>query len=102
MGTRACRQSLLSDLNAPKLLDVFVPNTLTVRPLNKKQVQADAVASAYIKKEWQRLRDRKVWDETIVRDWSEVAVEACRIRVAGYLAMLVVFGLGEKPSSTCG
>ena len=29
-------------------------------------------------KEWANLRSQKVWDETVVREWDEVAAEAVR------------------------
>ena len=29
-------------------------------------------------KEWTRLRERKVWDETVIREWSDLAREARR------------------------
>ena len=47
----------------PKHAHTFALNALTVRPLNKKQVQADRAAAASINKEWTRLRDRKAWDD---------------------------------------
>ena len=62
---------LVERSHRPKHAHPSAPNALTVRPLNKKKVQADPAATASINKEWKRLRDRKAWDEAIVREWSD-------------------------------
>jgi hypothetical protein len=39
-----------------------IPNALTVRPLNKKEVNSTPAAKASIDKEWDRLRRRMAWE----------------------------------------
>ena len=46
------------------------------RPVGKKELSESPAALQAMKKEWGRLRERKVWDESVIREWSEVAGEA--------------------------
>ena len=85
-----------------KVSTTFAPHALTVRPLNKKQVQADPAAAASINKEWKRLRDRKAWDETTVREWSDVAAEARRANEEVHMGMLVGFVVEKNPDLPVG
>ena len=45
------------------------------RPVHKPERNCKA-AQAALKKEWDRLRAAKCWDESKVREWSDVAAEA--------------------------
>ena len=75
----------------PKHAHTFAPHALIVRPLNKKHIQADLVATASINKERKRLRDRKAWDESTVREWSDVAADARRASEEVHMSMLFGF-----------
>ena len=80
-----------------KLSPTFAPHALTVRPLNTKQVQADPAATASINKEWKRFRDRKAWDETSVREWSDVAADARRANEEVTMGMVFGFVVEKNP-----
>ena len=71
---------------------------MNVRPLNKKEVQADAAALTSIEKEWRRLRDRKARDQASVRERGDVAGEARRADRELHMGML--FGLSSKRTLT--
>ena len=46
------------------------------RPVSRKEVQKEAKAQAALNKEWRKLRALNTWDETAVREWSDVAAQA--------------------------
>ena len=48
------------------------------RPVTKRERQENADARASLAKEWGRLRKITTWDESIVREWEQVALEARR------------------------
>ena len=82
----------------PKLTHTYARNALTVRPFNKKQAQADPAAAASINKEWKRLRDRKAWDETTVREWSDVAADTRRNNEEVHMGMLLGLVVEKIPT----
>ena len=51
-------------------------NACVARPVGKKELSLSPGAQASMKAEWDRLRTKVVWDETNVREWSDVAKEA--------------------------
>eukprot|EP00972_Heterocapsa_arctica_P086502 12750740-Heterocapsa_arctica.AAC.1 len=55
---------------------MFPFNACVARPVTKSQIASSAGARAALDSEWKRLRDKHVWDESIVREWSEVAWES--------------------------
>ena len=74
-----------------KRVYVVVPNALTVRLMNKKECHAGPAAKASIDKEWRRFVDRKVWGQSIVREWSDVVAEARRACDEVHMGMLCSF-----------
>ena len=50
-------------------------NACVARPVSKKELQSPP-AQASMKAGWDRLRNKMVWDEDKVREWSDVAREA--------------------------
>ena len=46
------------------------------RPTHNKEIAANPAAQAAMQKEWQRLRDKSVWDESEPREWVDVSCEA--------------------------
>ena len=48
------------------------------RPVGKAEREREPEAQKAIRAEWLRLRNKKVWDEDSVREWSDVASEARR------------------------
>ena len=73
------------------------PHALTVRPLTKEEVLANSDGYASIDKEWKRLRDRKAWDESVVREWYDVAAEARRTGHEVHMGMLFGFVVERIP-----
>ena len=51
-------------------------NACVARPVSRKEILQSPPALASMKAEWDRLRDKMVWDEDKVREWSDVAREA--------------------------
>ena len=51
------------------------------RPVSKKERLESAGARASLEKEWSRLRKIDTWDESRVREWSDVAAEARKSRL---------------------
>ena len=80
-----------------KLTTHLVPHALNVRPLNKKEVNADPAALESIEKEWRRLRDRKAWDQGTVREWADVAGDARRASQEVHMGMLFGFVVEKNP-----
>ena len=85
-----------------KLTTHMIPNALTVRPLNKKEVNADPAARESIDKGWRRLRDHKAWDQGTVREWADVAGEARRATQEVHMGMLFGFVVEKNPDLPVG
>ena len=96
------RRSLRLADTATRTPQLFSQNALTARPLSKKEVIADPAALASIAEEWKRLRDRKAWDEAVVREWSDVAAEARRTGHEVHMGMLFGFVVEENPDLPSG
>ena len=54
----------------------FPFNAMVARSVNKQELSKSPAAQAAMKKEWDRLRAKKVWDESVVRERDDVAREA--------------------------
>jgi len=54
----------------------FPFNALVARPVGKKEIERTPDAQAAMNSEWKRLKDKDVWDQSVVREMSEVAAEA--------------------------
>ena len=75
-------------------------NACVARPVGKKELLQSKGAQASMKAEWDRLRSKVVWDENIVREWSDVAKEAQDAGVEvnfGYLFGICVEKNSELP-----
>eukprot|EP00972_Heterocapsa_arctica_P063311 9340948-Heterocapsa_arctica.AAC.1 len=73
---------------------------LVARPVPKSEIAKSPGAKASLDNEWKRLRDKSVWDESTVREWSEVARDAQRDGVEvnfGYLFAMCVEKNSEVP-----
>ena len=46
------------------------------RPVSRREIERTEAAQRALEKEWKKLRDAHCWDETDVREWSEVAAGA--------------------------
>eukprot|EP00972_Heterocapsa_arctica_P017480 2582380-Heterocapsa_arctica.AAC.1 len=55
---------------------MFPFNACVARPVTESEIASNAGARAALDSEWKRLRDKHVRDETVVREWSDVAWEA--------------------------
>ena len=53
-------------------------NACVARPVGKKEVSQVKEACDSAQAEWHRLKAKKVWDETVIREWDDVAAEARR------------------------
>ena len=59
-------------IRQPTIPHAWRVNTLVARPVSKlerKKVQAAQIA---VNKEWQKLREKEVWDESQPMEWDEV------------------------------
>ena len=54
----------------------LVMNACVARPVSRKGLLQSPPAQASMKAGWDRLRNKMVWDEDKVREWSDVACEA--------------------------
>ena len=54
----------------------FPFNALVARPVGKKEIESNPKAKAAMDKEWNRLKEKNVWNIEVVRDMSAVAAEA--------------------------
>jgi len=72
-------------------------NACVARPVNKTEIASAPAAQQAMKVEWGRLRAKRVWDETIVREWDDVANEARQAGVEANLGYL--FGLCTEKNS---
>ncbi len=80
---------------------MFPFNACVARPVTKSEIAGNADARAALDCEWKRLRDKFVWDESVVREWSDVAWEAqsngTEVNL-GYLFALCVEKNSELPA----
>ena len=51
-------------------------SALVARSVSRREVEENSAAKASVLKEWDKLRAAGCWDESRVREWSDVAVEA--------------------------
>ena len=75
-------------------------NACVARAVNKTEMAANPKAKAAMQAEWDALRSRKLWDESIVREWDDVAAEARANGVdanLGYLFGICVEKNSEQP-----
>ena len=56
----------------------YPDNLCVARPVGKADIEKTPAAKEAMKKEWDRLRSRYVWDEDHPREWDDVRVEARR------------------------
>ena len=76
----------------PKLDPRSLPyNACVARPVSKTEIASAPAAQKATQAERGRLRSKRVWDETIVREWDDVADEARRAGTEASLGYL--FGL---------
>jgi hypothetical protein len=62
----------------PKRVSTLFPySAFVARPVTKKEIKQNAKANEALLKEWEKLRKAGCWDESMVREWSEVQAE-CR------------------------
>ena len=54
----------------------FLFNAVVARPVGRKEISEQPKAQEAARKEWDRLRAKKVWDESWIREWNDVAREA--------------------------
>ena len=71
------------ELHRPKIVPFsshswLVMNACVARLVSRKELLQNPPAQASMKAEWDRLRNKTVWDEDKVREWSDVAREAQR------------------------
>ena len=57
-------------------LFAFPVDVCVARPVGKAEIQKEPAALESLLKEWSKLRTAKVWDESKVREWADVAAEA--------------------------
>ena len=72
-------------------------NARVARPVGKKELLQSKGAHASMKAEWGRLRSKVVWDENIVREWSDLAKEAQDAGIEVYFSYL--FGICAEKNS---
>ena len=73
------------------------PNACVARPVGKAELRTTPAAQAAMKAEWDRLRTKRVWDESVVREWDDVAREARQAGVEANLGYL--FGICAEKNS---
>ena len=77
---------------APKLGVRSLPvNACVARSVNKAELAAKPKAQEAMQVEWDGLRARKVWNESVVREWDGVDTEARTKGVGANLGYL--FGI---------
>ena len=57
-------------------LIAFPFNAAVARPVSKAEIRSNPKAEAALQKEWANLRKAGCWDESVVREWQDVAREA--------------------------
>ena len=68
----------------PKLETRTLPyNVCVARSVNKAELARVPAAQKAMQVEWDRLRSKQVWDQSVVREWDDVALErpARQVRV---------------------
>eukprot|EP00972_Heterocapsa_arctica_P074856 11047172-Heterocapsa_arctica.AAC.1 len=81
--------------------NIYPFNACVARPVGKAEIASSPGAKAALDSEWTRLHDKSVWDEVIVREWSDVAWEAQQKGTegnSGYLFALCVEKNSELPA----
>ena len=68
------------------------------RPVGRRELEQQSNAQEARDKEWNRLRDRKVWDETFIRHWHDVAREAKRAGKEVNFGFCLAFVLKKAPN----
>ena len=66
-------------------------------PVGKKEIEQQPKAQEGMAKEWKRLRDKAVWDESVVKEWHEVVAEARRSKTEVHMGYL--FGLCDEKNA---
>ncbi len=51
-------------------------NAAVARPVSRREIAENPAAARAMQVEWDRLRRKKVWRESVVREWADVAREA--------------------------
>ena len=75
----------------------FMIPACVARPVGKQEIASEPKAQAAIQKEWANLRLRKVWDDSIVREWSDVMHDARKKGTNTHLGRL--FGICAEKGS---
>ena len=55
---------------------VFPCNACVAQPVSKKDIAKNPKAMEAMRKEWDRLRVKKVWDESTPMEWDDVRRQA--------------------------
>ena len=56
----------------------YPDNLCVARPVGNAEIERTPAAKEAMKKEWDRLRSKYVWDEDLPREWDDVRSEARR------------------------
>ena len=75
----------------------FLLPACIARPVGRKELFSSDAAVGALHKEWGRLRDKGTWDESVVKEWSQVAREARETGRTIHLARL--FGICVEKGS---
>ena len=76
-GTPAMPCKFGESEHRPKIYHKDIPfNACVARPVNKAEIASVPSTQAAMKVDWGRLRTKHVWDESVVREWDDVAAEA--------------------------
>jgi hypothetical protein len=74
-----CVNDALADPHRPLIQGAMPPwSACVARPVGKAEIAKTPAAKAAMDIEWERLRKKKVWNESLVREWGDVAAEARR------------------------
>ena len=95
-GVPALPTILADDRHRVKCKTPWIPNAITTKPMNRKEAQASPKAKAAMDMQWTRLRNRMAWDESSVREWSDVAAEARRKSQEVHMGMLFGFDVEKN------
>lgn len=71
--------------------DARMMQVLIARDVSKSEMRAHKEALLAQEKEWRKLWDQKVWGETVVRSWNQIAIEARR--TGKYIHLGKLFGI---------
>jgi hypothetical protein len=73
----ACSPAAHRDkIDDEEVINPFPFNAAVARPVSKRELGSNPAARAAAQTEWDKLRKAGCWDETMFREWSEVAQEA--------------------------